>query len=57
MAVVTMRLEVEGKSLSLAGMKRQRNVVWERKEKKKREINPGSSHVTTRRFRNREKRN
>ena len=56
MAVVTMRLEVEGKSLSLAGMKRQRNVVWERKEKKK-EINPGSSHVTTRRFRNKEKRN
>ena len=27
------------------------------KRKKKIEINPGSSHVTTRRFRNREKRN
>ena len=35
MAVVAVRLEVEGESLLLDGMKRQRNVVWERKEKKR----------------------
>jgi len=37
MAVVAVRLEVEGESLLLDGMKRQRNVVWERKEKNERD--------------------